>query len=56
MLLGQEDSSVECNPDTLQMHCTVLNHLADFLILQDAVPLSPANPSKVEKLGAVHKS
>jgi hypothetical protein len=37
------------------MHGAVLDHLARFLILQDAVSLSAANPSKVKKLGAIHQ-
>lgn len=54
MLLGKENSPVECDPDTLQMHCAMFDDLAHFLILQYAVSLPTANPSQVEKLGPIH--
>jgi len=40
-------------PHALQMHRANLNHMANFLALQDAIPSASSHASDIEELGPV---
>lgn len=56
ILLGEKDGTIKSDPNSLEVHGAMLNDLANFFVLQDAISLPAAYSGQIEELGTVNKA